>query len=288
MSPSDNHTSGKSYAAQIRSNEERIKSLFSGLLVEVRSAVEKAKIEVKDVRQYLIGIFECDDKCLPRTNVDDVFNVVKSKRLWTYNHYSPVENFIKHFLPTLTGLMTDYKSQLTGFYTTTKLIDYIWQTTIPEDEDSSNVLPLQGYTKVQYHRLRVVLKMERKISGLSLQYVQDIWTSLAEEFELPLLTAIIDKLLEGSLEIVYLILSHVAEKIVSAASSQKAITFFHKLHIVYVALDDRPIYDAKLMVNPQILHIVILSRTIHFTFRVSMRASCSYLSKSQSGICHHR
>ena len=247
------------------SNEDKIKGLFSSLLVEVRSAVEEAKIKVKDVRQYLIGIFECGDQCLPRANVEDIFNAVTSKKLWNYRHYSPVENFIKYFLPSKTTLMTDYKKNLTGFYTTTKLINYIRKM---EDEDSSNKLSLQSAIEVHYCRLRVVLETKRTISELSLQYVQDIWTSFAEEFKLPFSTADIEKVLKGSLEVVYLILPHVAEKITLAASSQKAITFFHKLHTVYVTIDDHPIYDSK-MVNPQILHVVVvLSKTIHIHFQV--------------------
>ena len=106
-----------------------------------------------------------------------------------------------------------------------------------------------------------------------MKYVQDLWSSFAEEFDLPSLTVVLDKILEGSLEIVWLILPHVAEKIASAASSKGAISFFRKLHMVYVAIDDHPIYDEKLMVNPRILHVVVaLSRTIHFHFQVEVES----------------
>ena len=59
--------------------------------MKVCSAVEeKVQIKVEHVRQYLIGIFGCDDRCIPRTSVVDIFNAVTFKKtlelptLWSH------------------------------------------------------------------------------------------------------------------------------------------------------------------------------------------------------------
>ena len=46
-----------------------------------------------------------------------------------------------------------------------------------------------------------------------LDFVHEMWKALQKEFNLPTLTAVIDIILEGSLNITWLVLPHVVEKI---------------------------------------------------------------------------
>ena len=234
----------------IHSNVERIEALFSALLLNVQAVFEANNVTVSRVRQFLVNFLKCE-KCLPESicNFNAMFTAVTMNGLWTYQHYSPLERLTDHFLPEelqIRDFMRNYKSQLAGFFLTTKLIDYIEYKQMLADEyddDSDHQSTLKKYTAQHYRKIKIRLKMKRKLSEVSLGYVQKLWSSLAEEYELPSLTAIIDTIVDGSLEITWLLPPHVAEMIKPRAK------FFRQFQIVQVFLDDNMIYDEKEMVG---------------------------------------
>ena len=233
-----------------RSNEEEIDSRFGYLLTDVRSTLEFNHVEVEDVRQVLVAVFHRED-CLPRTNLTDLFNAVTVNRLWSYEHYSPLEKVIKQFIPDHLCMMTKYKGHLSGFYAATKLVEYMASKNIQCDYTDTPQSRFQSSPQI-YKKLKLRLKMDRKISELTMDYVEGLWKSFVEEYDIPSLTAVLDKVLEGCLEIVWLVLPHVAEMI--AASGHKSLPFFQKHNIIYLAIDDHVIYDSSLQVSCIVIH----------------------------------
>lgn len=227
-----------------RSNEEEIESRFAYLLISVQSALEANNVNVEEVRQVLITMFHRDD-CIPTTNLCEIFNSVTVNNLWNYEHHSPVEKIIRRFIPDHLSLITEYQDHLCGFYTTTKIIEYMRNKNLKQDMDIES--REHSLTTKQYQRLTLRLNIDRKISELSMLYVRDLWISFANQFNIPSLTAIIDNILEGSLEIVWLIPPHVAEVIVTCA--HKSVPFFRQHNIIYVAIDDHIVYTVQLKVS---------------------------------------
>ena len=88
--------------------------------------------------------------------------------------------------------MSTKSTDLSGFCATTKLIDYIQYTTI-DPRQGNNELPLGSYTREKCQKLMVALDIKRKVTTISLKYVQDLWERFAEEFNIPFLTAVIDR-----------------------------------------------------------------------------------------------
>lgn len=250
------------------SNVVEIKRRFSALLSNIKSALEGKGVNFKRVRQHLIDLFQDLDSS-SATDFDELFQGMSLKGHWSFHHHSPVETLISTFLPEHESLMTDYENYvafLNGYFATIKLIPYINLSV----EESSNVLPLSSYTLEQYRKLKVVLNIpDRKITELSMAYVQDMWKKFAREFDIPLLTAIIGKLLKSSLEITWLIQPYLCNKIIT--SVHKSTQFFHQHNIIYVAIDDHPIYDAKQMVR--ILYWVWECMMLHLILNCS---GCSY------------
>ena len=227
-----------------RSNEEKIKGLFSALVVEVQSALQ-TQSDVHKVTQFLITFFKCD---LPEvSDVKKLFTTITLNDLWDYQHYSPLEQLIDHFLAgdqELEGLMKAYKAHLSGFYLTTKLIDYIeYQNLSTDDSDEECDQPSPKLTTKEYRKIKVVLQLERKISQVSLDYVVKLWQSFAEEYEIPSLTAVIDRIVVGSLEVTWRVPQHIADAILPRSK------FFRSHGIVLVFIDDIIIYDEKQMVG---------------------------------------
>ena len=230
----------------VRSNEEKIKALFTALVLSVQAAVA-ARSDVKDVRHYLITFFEHD---FPETTeVRKLFAAVSLEKLWDYQHHSPLESVATHFLPgdqEIEKSIKEYKARLSGFYVMTKLVDFMECKNLSVDDfdDELDDQPPPVLTSKQRRRLTVVLKLDRKISELSLEYVHKLWCSFAEEYNIPSLTAVLERVASGSLEITWIIPLHLSDKIVPRSK------FFRRHGIVQVFLDDVIIYDEEKMVSP--------------------------------------
>jgi hypothetical protein len=222
----------------------KIKRQFASLQVEVRSAMESRQVKVSDVHQFLVSFFQ-SECCIPEApDLTKLFNIVTEAKLWHYDHYVPLQQLAQQFLhddEKISEHIADYKNQLSGFCTTTKIIDFVNLSELEELEGDDPQQPFapEKYIKEDYRTLKVKLKV-KNVTELTLGYVNELWQSFAEEFGLPSLTAVIDKIINGSLVISWLILSHIADKI--RASSSKAIRFYQQHGIVEVHIDDDLLY----------------------------------------------
>lgn len=231
----------------IHSNNDKIKALFSALLLKVQKTLQSNNVDPDDVRQFLVAFFK--QEFTDAKDLGKVFTAATVNNHWDHNNYSPLEKLADHFLhnnPSVESSMRDYKAQLSGFHMTVKIVDFMeYQklTANDSDDDSDQAEQLQKLTKKQYRRIKVVLKLDRKISDLSLLYVDTLWRSIADEYELPSLTAVLEKIVTGSIEISWLVPAYVAEMITQRTK------FFRKHHIVLVFIDDIILYDERQMVN---------------------------------------
>ncbi|MCG8621285.1 MAG: hypothetical protein MJE68_04670, partial [Proteobacteria bacterium] len=79
----------------IRSNEAKIKALFSSLVLKVQSALQ-SQSDVSNVRHFLITFFKYD---FPETSdVKKLLATVTLNDLWDYHNYNPLEQLIDQFL----------------------------------------------------------------------------------------------------------------------------------------------------------------------------------------------
>ena len=236
-------------------NLEEIMAKFSSLLLKVQIMLEERQIKAIHLRQFLRGLFQGEDCILADSlEVFEIFSTLTRQKLWTYQHYSPLEKVINEFLPNndaMKACIKVYKGNLSGYYVAKKVIDYIKDVNLPlAESDSHGGFPLKKYsTQRHYQKLKDVLQIEeRRISELSLSYVSELWEKIAEEFDLPLLTAVIDKIVEGSLEITWLVLYFMVEKILHASRTPKSIKFFRQYNIELLTAENLTIYDEKQMV----------------------------------------
>ena len=114
------------------------------------------------------------------------------------------------------------------------------------EDDPQQPFSPEKYKKY-YRKLKIKLKLDKRITELTLSYVNKLWQSLAEEFDLPSLTAVLDKIIDGSLVISWQILPHIADMI--RASSSKALRFYQRHGIVEVHIDDHLLYNEEWIVS---------------------------------------
>ena len=227
---------------------QKIKCQFASLVLKVRSAMEAQQVKMSDAHQFLMTSFQgC---CIPEApDLTKLFNTITQAKLWSYDHYVPLQELAEQFLPNdeqIRKHISDYRIHLSGFFATTKIIDFINLSELEELEDDSEEPFAPEKYKKHYRKLKVKLKV-KNITELTLGYMNTLWQSFADEFGLPSLTAVIDKIIDGSLVISWLILPHIADKI--RASSFKALGFYQRHSIVEVCIDDQFLYDEKWIVS---------------------------------------
>ena len=215
----------------------KVKSRFSLLVIEVQKSMASLKVDASIVEQFLLNFFEgaCD---IPEdADLSKIFNSVTKARLWRYDHYGPLEELAESFLPEddpVIAKVTEYKGQLTGFYATTRIIDFVKLSELEDHEE----IPGRAFSPKKYNnhyqKLTIELRLNKDLSELTLEYVNTFWRILAKEFHLPPLTAVIDKIVEGSLRITWLILPHIVDKI--KAMYFKSVEFFQQHNIISIVL----------------------------------------------------
>ena len=240
---------------------QKIKRQFASLQVEVRSAMETRQVKVSDVHQFMVSFFQ-SECCIPEApDLTKLFNIVTEAKLWRYDHYSPLEELAEAFLPDDNNparkLVSKYKDQLSGFFVATKIVNFINLSELDDpDDDSSDdsndenqqSLPRKEYKKL-YRELKVILKLDRTInfSSITMSYIDTLWKALIKKFNLPPLTAIIKKIVGGSLIITWLVPLQVSSVI--AAFYSKALGFYQQHNIVQVQLDGCTLYDEEWIVS---------------------------------------
>ncbi len=235
-----------------------IKSQFASLQVEVKSALEVCQVKLSDIHQFLVSFFQ-SECCIPEApNLTKLFNTITEKKLWRYDNYGPLKRLIDKFLPDdhpTRNLMNEYTNQLSGFYVTTKIVNFIDLDKFDdydsdsEDHNQSTFMPNESDPKKFYRKLRVTLKLERKVklSDLTMSYVDTLWKELIEQFNLPPLTAIIKSINRGSLIITWLVPPQVSAAIL--ASHVQALRFYQQHNIVEIKLDDDYLYHESWIVS---------------------------------------
>jgi hypothetical protein len=227
--------------------------------------MEARQVKVSDVHQFLVSFFQ-SEHCIPEApDLTKMFNIVTEAKLWRYDHYGPLAEIAETFLPDdkdpARKLVSMYKDQLSGFFVATKIIDFIDLSKLDDpDDDSSDdsnndsedenhqSLSRKEYKKI-YRELKVTLKLDRtiKFSIITMSYVETLWKSLIKEFNLPPLTAIINKIIGGSLIISWLVPPQVSSVI--ATSYSKALGFYRQHNIVQVQLDSHTLYHEEWIVS---------------------------------------
>ena len=232
--------------AIVRENLETIRSKFAKLTVNVCKCLREMKLDVTMVRLYLRGLFQPGD-CIPKSEkLDEIFDAITANGLWNYSHFGPVEKVIQEYAEgdaELNGHVEEYKKALTGFYLTTKIVDYMKAVNEEEDEDPIILDDPAKYDSRYCRKLSVGLKLKRKITNETLAYVERLWRKIAEEFYLPSLTSILERIVEGSLTITWRVQAHLIAKI-DTQSFSSAI-FFHQEGIDKITIDNQVVYSEE-------------------------------------------
>ena len=176
-------------------------------------------------------------------------------KYWSYYNYHALEGIIKHFAKDdneLIGRMEDYKTRLTAFKATTKIVDYIEDCTKDELLADDVVGAKMKYDKEFYQKLSFKLKESKysilKINEKCLSYIDDLWNDISNQFYLPPLPILLAKICGGCIEITWLVPTFIACIINNA--SQESIAFYQQKNIVRVMINDEVLYYGNEVTDP--------------------------------------
>ena len=239
----------------VKESEAKLKDDFTSLLWKMSEKLIEMNVNMKDLCYHVEWLFPGD--CIPtRSDPEpgpkEIFSALMGKKLMNHLNYNPpLESIAKKFDKTadssLLDLVENYKVKRTAFVATTSLADFISKCENEEEADPDEPLDKTKYDKAFFRKLRLKLKI--KITIETIEYIDDLWRSLADEFLLPSLSALLDKVISGSLTIVWLVQENIIQKILERIPV--ASDFFRRHHITEVFIDDECVY-----MDTEQLHVV--------------------------------
>ncbi len=230
---------------------ESIRGHFADLTVRVMKRLKTINIDVDDFRVYLTSRFGYDDFISSISSVSEMINAVTRKPLWNYYNYHALERIIESFGKDdseMIGWMEEYKTRLTAFKATTKISDYIKDCTDDEFMDDADGEDYQKlYDKKFYRKLSLKLRESKsnilKVNENCLSYIDELWTSLSDQFLLPPLPNLLEKIRNGCIEVTWIVPITIARTINMKATSKGSIEFYRQKNIVRIMMNDKTVFD---------------------------------------------
>lgn len=240
-------------------NRTEISSDYGKLMSVIKKKLKEVKPDMSDFYIHVVSIFEPEDisrVISDECDIDHIFNALTKHRLWGFGDISQLKSIAKRFIEvdgSLRQIFSDYNFKLNGYKATTKIIERIRSDEMKErddfddsDEYESVVSNASKYNKKYRHDLSVKLFSSDdgnvRLAMKSLEYIETIWNELCDEFEMSL-PPVLDKIVEGCIEITWLVPSALALKVLG--KMHEAIEFFQRKFISNILLEGIVVYSAS-------------------------------------------
>ena len=232
----------------IKEIQTKIKGSFATLVRKVIAKLEENDLSIKDFRLYVLNLFPPGDIFVDLFTVRDIFEAISRHRLWDYAYCTPIEEIANEFGGDdleLRGWIDDYKSELAGFKATTRIMDYIKMSSDEKEIADSKQSLHQDMARYDGRYCRkLTIKLKSRVTERSLDYIDQFWRSIADHFLLPSLSALLDSIQEGCVEVTWLVPTLSALQI--QANIQDSTAFLEKCEVIRVIMDGEILYDKGL------------------------------------------
>lgn len=236
-------------------NTSMIKVNYFKLIKKISSNLTKVAPDMSEFHQFLVDLLDAGD--LPKAkSVKDIFDILTQKKYWGFTDVNYLESIVELFSDDYEAqnmkMIKEYKEDLAGFKIATKITDFIHSDKenkidgMSESEEYTSIMADaakydEKYRKKLSFKLAEGKGLNVKISMKSLQYIEKLWDSLCDQFEMPSLPKVLDSIVAGSIIVTWLVRHVQARKILDKISC--AVDFLKDEFIVGVFLEDVRIYD---------------------------------------------
>ena len=242
-------------------NIQMIKGKFSSLVTKSCTRLQSRAINIKHVQTFLVTMYSSPKSSdgsdmvttvlESATSLDEIFRALSKCGLWDYLNYFLLQNIIKEFArddDELNGMMVQYQKDLTGHILTLKIETYVNATHYEHSkgENMTDKITASPPSSELFKKLSV--KVEANVTDHSLNYVTDLWQSLANLFLLPQPAMILHNIAEGCVGIMWFIPANLVKHVTRMA--RETSNKFAEQNILNVMLEEQCIYSMDIEPPP--------------------------------------
>lgn len=231
----------------ITRNEERIKGRFAAFVTDVCNILSKKDIDMTAFHVFISTRFPPGDFVSSTATVPEVFAALNKNRLWDYFYYGSIEEMCNKFGQRdeeLNRLISDYRSNLSGYKATTKISEYIRTFKCSSAEDIADPAHFLSKRYDKRYCFELAIKLNKQVTEKTLDYIDQFWSSIADLFLLPSLPVLLEHIREGCMEITWLIFAEAASCIEAKIKDvdAKINKFLQEFEVIKIKLENRVLY----------------------------------------------
>ena len=180
------------------------------------------------------------------TSLDEIFRALSKCGLWDYLNYYLLQSIIEEFASDddeLNGMMEEYQKDLTGHILTLEIETYLdashyEHSTVGEGENVADEIATSPPPRQLFKKLSV--KVDVNVTNHTLNYVNDLWRSLANQVLLPKPAMILQNIAEGCVGIMWLIPANLVKHVTRMV--RETSNKFAEQNILNLMLEEQCIY----------------------------------------------
>lgn len=245
----------KDQASHIAAEYLRIRDIkwkFASLLSLGHCKLQEKIINMQKFRVFLAPFYLPQDNSNDSQRVDasdfvdkvlvtakdlsDVFVALCRAGLLDYKNYGILQSIIKEYASDdgeLTQKMEEYVKEVAGYILVTKMITYV-DAVFLQDKDSEADPKLFD---------KLSLKVGGNVTEHTLQYVKDLWDSLALQLKIPQSALLLEMVAKGCIEITWNLPYHLTNFVISRARENTE--YFREKKVLRLAIANRYVHEVE-------------------------------------------
>jgi len=169
-------------------------------------------------------------------NLSDVLEALRKTGLLNYKNYDILRSIIQEYASDdqeLNEKLTEYGEEVAGYAVVTKMEEHM---------DSELQQREQSVADPKLFSV-LSLKVGQNVTEHTLQYVKEVWDSLAQRLQIPHSALLFEEVADGCIEITWKFPSHLTTFIIRRA--QENTNYFREQRVLRVTIADRCIYEGE-------------------------------------------
>ena len=196
------------------------------MVSNIQRKLAGSEISIRNLQLFIRTLFP--SMTFPQSDIQEIFGALSCNKLWDSWNYLPLKRIVEQFAADdqeIASWIENYEKKFKKFQKMTCLIDCIGMVfvdSVKRDDEREISVTLGGANR-------------------SLKVIENIWNEYAGHCGLPLHMTRLDSIREGSVLIVWRVLSRIAPKIFEVPPPSHE--FYHKHEITRVEYDGEGIYQ---------------------------------------------
>jgi len=222
---------------------------FTKLLQNARRRL-RSSVNVKEFYLFVVGLFPPGD-CIPDSvGFYKTFRAISKNGLWDYINYFSLKCIVKEFAGNDTQMsewVKQYEEALSGYMLNTRISDHISVVAASDIDPDRRLKCNPAKYDARYYR-RLSVKVDAKVNEKPMQYINELWESLAFHFVLPSHTVILDSIRDDSIcddSILVTWLVPTNDTLAIVKNTHTDAEFFQEHSILWAKVNDDYLYDLK-------------------------------------------